>query len=43
MQLERSRILSDKETLEKVYQNLLEEHRVLQSNFVRPSTFLLLG
>ncbi|CAG8711752.1 10285_t:CDS:2, partial [Acaulospora colombiana] len=33
MQLERSRVLSDKETLEKVYQNLLEEHRTLQSNF----------
>ncbi|KZT03569.1 HOOK-domain-containing protein [Laetiporus sulphureus 93-53] len=33
IQSERSRILSEKETLKKVYQNLLEEHRVLQSNF----------
>ncbi|KAI8998901.1 HOOK-domain-containing protein [Trametes punicea] len=33
IQSERSRILSEKETLEKVYQALLEEHRALQTNF----------
>ncbi|KAI0362749.1 HOOK-domain-containing protein [Trametes cingulata] len=33
IQSERSRILSEKETLEKVYQALLEEHRQLQTNF----------
>ncbi|KAI0713274.1 HOOK-domain-containing protein [Earliella scabrosa] len=33
IQSERSRILSEKETLEKVYQTLLEEHRTLQTNF----------
>ncbi|KAJ3545756.1 hypothetical protein NM688_g5588 [Phlebia brevispora] len=33
LQSERSRILSEKETLEKVYQSLLEEHRTLQTNF----------
>ncbi|KAJ8462031.1 hypothetical protein ONZ51_g11167 [Trametes cubensis] len=33
IQSERSRILSEKETLEKVYQALLEEHRSLQTNF----------
>ncbi|PIL23739.1 hypothetical protein GSI_13489 [Ganoderma sinense ZZ0214-1] len=33
IQSERSRILSEKETLEKVYQSLLEEHRTLQTNF----------
>lgn len=33
IQSERSRILSEKETLEKVYQALLEEHRTLQTNF----------
>ncbi len=32
MQLERSRILSEKETLEKAYQALLEEHRTLQTS-----------
>ncbi|KAI0798101.1 HOOK-domain-containing protein [Abortiporus biennis] len=32
-QSERSRILTEKETLEKVYQTLLEEHRSLQTNF----------
>jgi protein HOOK3 len=26
-------VLSEKETLEKVYQSLLEEHRALQTNF----------
>ncbi|KAI0075470.1 HOOK-domain-containing protein [Panus rudis PR-1116 ss-1] len=33
IQSERSRILSEKETLEKVYQALMDEHRTLQSNF----------
>ncbi|KAI0747833.1 HOOK-domain-containing protein [Daedaleopsis nitida] len=33
IQTERSRILAEKETLEKVYQTLLEEHRTLQTNF----------
>ncbi|EJF62459.1 HOOK-domain-containing protein [Dichomitus squalens LYAD-421 SS1] len=33
IQSERSRILSEKETLEKVYQSLLEEHRTLQTNY----------
>ncbi|KAI0048241.1 HOOK-domain-containing protein [Auriscalpium vulgare] len=33
LQSERSRVLSEKETLEKVYQALLEEHRTLQTNF----------
>ena len=33
IQSERSRILSEKETLEKVYQALLEEHRTLQTNY----------
>ncbi|TFK82645.1 HOOK-domain-containing protein [Polyporus arcularius HHB13444] len=33
IQSERSRILSEKETLEKVYKSLLEEHRTLQTNF----------
>jgi protein HOOK3 len=35
MHLERSRVLSDKDTLEKVYQALLEEHRKLQTSYVR--------
>lgn len=39
IQLERSRAFAEKETLEKVYQQLLEEHRKLQTNFV--SNFLL--
>lgn len=30
---ERSQVFSEKETLEKVYQMLLEEHRILQTNF----------
>ncbi|KAJ3482501.1 hypothetical protein NLI96_g6943 [Meripilus lineatus] len=33
IQSERSRILSEKETLEKVYQTLLEDHRGLQTNY----------
>lgn len=33
IQSERSQIFSEKETLEKVYQMLLEEHRTLQTNF----------
>ncbi|KIM31999.1 hypothetical protein M408DRAFT_64288 [Serendipita vermifera MAFF 305830] len=33
LQLERSRVLSDKDTLEKVYQDLLEQHRVLQTGY----------
>ncbi|KAH9946359.1 HOOK-domain-containing protein [Epithele typhae] len=33
IQSERSRILAEKETLMKVYQQLLEEHRTLQTNF----------
>lgn len=33
MQSERSQIFSEKETLEKVYQMLLEEHRTLQTSF----------
>lgn len=33
IQSERSRILGEKETLEKVYQALLEEHRQLQTSF----------
>ncbi|KAF7295154.1 hypothetical protein MIND_01054100 [Mycena indigotica] len=32
LQTEKSQILSEKETLEKVYQALLEEHRTLQTN-----------
>jgi len=39
MHLERSRVLSDKDTLEKVYQNLLEEHRTLQTNYVSNTSF----
>ena len=31
--MEKSRILSEKETLEQVYQALLAEHRTLQTNF----------
>ncbi|KAG1868746.1 HOOK-domain-containing protein [Suillus tomentosus] len=33
IQSERSQILSEKETVEKVYQALLEEHRTLQTNY----------
>lgn len=33
IQSERSRILAEKETIEKVYQVLLEDNRVLQTNF----------
>lgn len=33
IQSERSQIFSEKETLENVYQMLLEEHRTLQTNF----------
>jgi protein HOOK3 len=33
LQHDRSRVYSEKETLEKVYQALLEEHRQLQTNF----------
>lgn len=33
IQSERSQIFTEKETLEKVYQMLLEEHRGLQTNF----------
>ena len=33
IQSERSHILAEKETIEKVYQGLLEDHRVLQTNF----------
>lgn len=33
LQSERSRVLSEKETLEHVYQALLVEHRTLQTNF----------
>ncbi|KAH7906479.1 HOOK-domain-containing protein [Hygrophoropsis aurantiaca] len=33
IQSERSQILMEKETVEKVYQALIEEHRTLQSNF----------
>lgn len=33
IQSERSQIFSEKETLQKVYQALLEEHRTLQTNF----------
>ncbi|TFY75638.1 hypothetical protein EWM64_g8376 [Hericium alpestre] len=33
IQSERSRVAAEKETLEKVYQALLEEHRVLQTNY----------
>ncbi|KAG9124675.1 hypothetical protein FRC07_010661 [Ceratobasidium sp. 392] len=33
IQLERSKAFAEKETLEKVYQQLLEEHRKLQTNF----------
>lgn len=33
IQSERSQVLSEKETLEKVYQTLLDEHRVLQTNY----------
>ena len=33
IQSERSQILAEKETIEKVYQVLLEDHRVLQTNF----------
>lgn len=33
IQSERSQILSEKETLDQVYQALLEEHRTLQTNF----------
>lgn len=33
MQLQRSKILAEKETLVKVYQTLLEEHRTLQTSY----------
>lgn len=33
IQSERSQIFSEKETLQKVYETLLEEHRTLQTNF----------
>lgn len=33
IQSERSQILSERDTLQKVYQALLEEHRILQTNF----------
>lgn len=33
IQSERSQIFSEKETLEKVYQALLEEHRTLQTTY----------
>lgn len=33
IQLERSKAFAEKETLEKVYQQLLEEHRTLQTNY----------
>lgn len=33
IQSERSHILTEKETIEKVYQVLLEDHRALQTNF----------
>ncbi|KAJ7273363.1 HOOK protein-domain-containing protein [Mycena rebaudengoi] len=33
IQLERSQVVSEKETLEKVYQALIEEHRTLQTNY----------
>lgn len=33
IQSERSQILSEKETVEKVYQTLLEEHRMLQTSY----------
>lgn len=33
IQSERSRVFYEKETLEKVYQSLLEEHRTLQTNY----------
>ncbi|ETW85647.1 hypothetical protein HETIRDRAFT_379686 [Heterobasidion irregulare TC 32-1] len=33
IQSERSRVLAEKETLEKVYQTLLEEHRTLQTTY----------
>jgi hypothetical protein len=33
IQHDRSRVLQEKDTIEKVYQTLLEEHRTLQTNF----------
>jgi protein HOOK3 len=33
IQSERSQILSEKETVEKVYQTLMEEHRTLQTSY----------
>ena len=33
IQSERSQILSERDTLQKVYQALLDEHRILQTNF----------
>lgn len=33
LQSDRSRVLAEKETLEKVYQALLEEHRTLQTSY----------
>lgn len=33
IQSERRHILAEKETIEKVYQVLLEDHRILQTNF----------
>lgn len=33
MQSERSQVIAQKDTLEKVYQSLLEEHRALQTNY----------
>jgi hypothetical protein len=43
IQLERSRAYADKETLEKVYQQLLEEHRKLQTNFVSDYLVVSIG
>lgn len=34
IQSDRSRVLAEKETLEKVYDALIQEHRSLQSQFV---------
>lgn len=42
MHVERSRVLTDKETVEKVYETLLEEHRTLQGKFVRRNSSRLI-
>lgn len=43
IQSERSRILVEKEALDKAYQHILNEHRTLQTNFVRSTNAQLIS